>query len=55
MEKDESFYLILYIKDEILTDDDYEIKFLKKETDDTSSSVYYKSKLWLIILLSFLF
>ena len=55
LEKDESFYLILYIKDEILTDDDYEIRISKKETDDTSSSVYYKSKLWLIILLSFLF
>ena len=66
LEKDESFYLIIYINEEILNDDDYEIKISKKEkedkttdetdkTDDTSSSVYYKPKLWLIILLSLLF
>ena len=55
LEKDESFYLILYIKDEILTDGDYEIKISKREIDGTSNSFYCRFKLWLIILLSLLF
>ena len=60
LEKDESFYLILYFKSEIFLEDDYEIKLSKKEkedkiTDKPSNSVFNKPKLWLIILFSFLF
>ena len=53
MEKDESFYLILFVKEEILTDGYYEITISKTEKEDKKpddSSVFGKPILWSIAL-----
>ena len=53
LEKDESFYLILFVKEEILTDGYYEITISKTEKEDKKpddSSVFGKPNLWSIAL-----